>query len=278
MHTNCVRQFDDVAAAIGHCGIKVVDVSQAVTAKLQGIGKHPYTVFSHVEGVLARLVGAGITVRHNHLCKRCPVENGADASLVLVADSVEHQSLAWRKSETQAPLLPVDFMAPHRKAGPLWLGDLNRFEVGPHFPNRLHRVVSGFWRQGNDTIVIDPHNLHRIEIDDGAYPLDGVRVAVILGIADSHPDERSHQPARRLLLGTVIARAPRVDHDHVHVRDSPPGQRGLKLRITFEQLFALEELIQHDGGLDTQDMLPGGDFAGADIHYRLVRCAIGVVE
>ena len=105
-----------------------------------------------------------------------------------------------------------------------------------------------------------------------------MRVAVVVGTADAHPGECTHQAARRLLFGSVIPGTPGVDHHHLHVRDTALSKGSLEFLVVFEQMLTLKKLVQHDRWLYTRNMLPGGDFVCCEVHDSLVCCAVGVVE
>src|SRR5260221_4355310 len=127
MHTNGVGEFHQVTVTIGHQGIEIVNVAQAIATHLQRIGQSPNAIFSHIKGVLAVVAWAGITIRHGHFWQRCPVDDGAYPPLILVLDGVEHDSLAWCEPETEMPFLPVELLPADSKgrsfqrANPQWL-------------------------------------------------------------------------------------------------------------------------------------------------------------
>src|SRR5260370_17117975 len=124
VHANGVRHMHHIATAVDHMGIEIADLTQAVTAKLQRIREHTYTVFPNIEGVLAPLVWTGIGIGHHHLRQCCPVQDGTDALLVLVGDRVEHKPFTCLKPNSESPLLPADSFPPTPKPTPLRLATL----------------------------------------------------------------------------------------------------------------------------------------------------------
>src|SRR5579884_3672845 len=191
---------------------------------------------------------------------------------------MQNNAFSWGEPNAKMPLLPADLMSLNRKAGTFRLGNLNRFELRAHLSNRLRRIVSWLARYGDYSGIVDAHHFHLIEIDQRKNPFNGVGVAVISGTAHSDPAERPCEPPGLLLWCSVVACTPRINHDHAHVRNASFSQGRLKRWIILEQLFCLEELIEHNGRLDTGDMTPGRDFACCNINDSFVCCPISVVK
>jgi hypothetical protein len=61
--------------------------------------------------------------------------------------------------------LPNHLVSLHCKAWALFLVNLNWLEVGLHLPNCLRGIVAMLRWQWHDTMIVDPDNLHLIEID-----------------------------------------------------------------------------------------------------------------
>src|SRR5262249_38657797 len=65
-------------------GVEIVDVTEAVAAKRQGIEILADAVFPGVEGVLAVVAAGRVAIGHHHLGERGSVHDGADAAAILV--------------------------------------------------------------------------------------------------------------------------------------------------------------------------------------------------
>ena len=108
-----------------------------------------------------------VGVGNYHLRQRGTIEYRADATLILVTDGVEHKPFTWCESNAEVPFLPDNFVILHRKAWSFGLGNFHRFQVSAHLSNCLRCIVSRFRWQGNNAIILDPDNLHLIQINNG---------------------------------------------------------------------------------------------------------------
>ncbi len=95
---------------------------------------------------------------------------------------VQNQSLTWGKSDAEIPLLPPDTVPIHRKAWPLRLRDFKRLEIAAHLRNIFRQVVACSLGDGNDTKIVDPDNLHGIEIKDGMESCDWMGIGVLFRV------------------------------------------------------------------------------------------------
>src|SRR5439155_25138570 len=164
MHTNNVRQRHEIAVVIGHVGVKIANFAQAVAAELQGIGQPSDTVFSHVESVLAVMAGTDITIRYNHFGQCCPVENGTQAPLVLIANSVKDEALSWREPQAKLPVIPCDLVPIHSEARTIRLDNVERFEGRSQWPNGICCVIAWLrWQRHNAKVFYFQH-LHCIKV------------------------------------------------------------------------------------------------------------------
>ena len=67
--------------------IKVLDVTQAVTAQLQGVGSEAQAVVHDIEGALVLEGVAGVPIRHNDLHHGCSVHDGPHSPSIFVPDT-----------------------------------------------------------------------------------------------------------------------------------------------------------------------------------------------
>ena len=67
MQANRVGDGHHTAAAVIHHSVEIVDLPQAVAAEGQGVGQRADTVLAGIEGVLAVVVLAGVTVGNDHV-------------------------------------------------------------------------------------------------------------------------------------------------------------------------------------------------------------------
>ena len=127
VETDGIFDLQNLAPAVRHLGVEVVDVTQTVTAECERVGQHPDAIFANVEGVFAVVVRVGVAIGHHHIDQRGAIDERACPPLICVADGVEHQPLARRKSDPEVPLLPRDVVVVHREAWTVCLGNLQGF-------------------------------------------------------------------------------------------------------------------------------------------------------
>src|SRR5919112_704768 len=228
VHADGILDGERVPFAVGDYAVEVMDLSQAVTAELQGVSKCPDVVLARIKSVLAPLSRSGIAVGHHHLGERRPVEDGTLSAIVVVANRVEHEPLTRGKTYAEAPLLPAYLVSVNLEAGAFGLGDLQRLEVGPHLANILGPVVALLLRHGNHAGILDPDDLHLVEVYYRNEVIHWVGVGVVLGV-EPYPGERPTETSSFLVA--VAPRRPRVYEDKIHVRDAALPYRLLELRI-----------------------------------------------
>ena len=97
------RVLDRVRAAgvVGERRVEVVDLAEAVAAELERVGEGAEAVLADVEGVAPVAARAGVSVRHEQLRERGPVEDRAAATAVVVAQRVQHEPLARGEPDAQ---------------------------------------------------------------------------------------------------------------------------------------------------------------------------------
>ena len=67
MQANCIGDGHHTAAAVIHHSVEIMNLPQAVAAEGKGVGQRADAVLAGVEGVLAVVVLAGVTVRNDHV-------------------------------------------------------------------------------------------------------------------------------------------------------------------------------------------------------------------
>ena len=67
MYADSVRDSEYITAACSKVAVKVLDESDAVTAEDEAVSTHANAVFTYIEGILAGLLRAGVTVGHHLL-------------------------------------------------------------------------------------------------------------------------------------------------------------------------------------------------------------------
>src|ERR1700716_1269288 len=95
---------------------------------------------------------------------------------------MQDQSLARRKTDAEIPLLPCDPVPFYRKARTLGLRDLDLLEVAAHLRNIFRQVVACTLRYRNDAEIIDPDDLHSIQVKHGMKPCNWMSIRIFFRI------------------------------------------------------------------------------------------------
>ncbi len=143
-------------------------VRRGVRLRLDRAGQAAHPVFADVEGAAPAPVLIRVAVRHRHLGQRRPIEDRPHASLVLVADSLEHEALARVHGVAEAPFLPANLLAVDGEAGAVRLGDRQRLGRRADADRLLVELLAG-WRERHDAAVGELDDLlgaHVHEHDD----------------------------------------------------------------------------------------------------------------
>jgi len=119
VHADGVLDGQGFAAAGAHGRVEITDEAEAIAAQLEAVGTHPHAVFADVEGVLAKVPAAGVSIGNDHLRHCRAVQYRPKPPAVLVADGIQYETLAGREADPQAPFLPPHLVALDRKARPL---------------------------------------------------------------------------------------------------------------------------------------------------------------
>ncbi len=185
--------------------------AEAVATEHQGVRHRSEIELADVE---RRLVGpVRIRVGDDHLGDRGSVQDRSHATVFLVADAMEDQSLACVEADAEAPALPANLVSVDLEARTFGLGDLDRPQVGPQV--RLKRgaelAVPGGERHGLPVLEVD--ELHRVDVDDAEHPFQRPSVCVAAGMR-AHERQDSHQStAGPLVLEIVVPDGDRIDVD-----------------------------------------------------------------
>ena len=187
------------------------------------------------------VVGGGVAVGDHHLGKRQPVCDRPYSPGVLVADRVQHESLAVVEADPHRPLLPAKLVAVQRERRTVRLGDRQRRDVGAQCLARhqLRRVLTHRLRRVLGQLVLELEQLHRVEVDDRMQAGKCVRVRVTVrraAVPDIGPPD---SPARVLGWRDRRAVSPDVDQHQVHVGHAAAPQRFDHLRMLAQRNIAL---------------------------------------
>src|SRR5579859_6631380 len=102
-------------------------------------------------------------------------------ALILIVHRVQYQSLSRRKANTKTPLLPLNLVPVYGKAGTIRLRYCERLKVCAHLPYTFGGVVAWFWRDRNNTMILNTYHLHLVEINQGVDAINRVRVTIVTG-------------------------------------------------------------------------------------------------
>src|SRR5260221_6715258 len=103
VHTDRVWQRAHAAIVLGHVRVKVMDETKTVTSQFERVRQPAETVLAHVEGILAVVRPARVSVGHDHLGEPQAAKQGG----AIIRNMVEDQPLARREADEELPLLPV---------------------------------------------------------------------------------------------------------------------------------------------------------------------------
>ena len=182
---------------------------------------------------------------------------------------MEHEPLARREADVERPPLPGERVAVEREARPVGLGDLVRTHVGARRGDRAGPVVAAFARRHREhAVVVDPHDLHRVQVDDADQAADGPRIGVVALEVGTQPRQAAREPAVAVL---EAADRPRVDHDHVGVLDPSPGERLAEARVGDDRVPGVVELVDVDRGMHAGHVAPVEQAPFVERDDRLVR-------
>ena len=256
VHADGVLDGERIAPAGAEVAVKILDVAQTIAAEFQTVRAIAETVFTGIEGVLARLLRSGIAVGNDHLGERTAVEHRAHPAAVGVGERVEREAFPGIEPNDEVPFLPAHAIALHREARSFGLHDFKRFRGGAKICDAIGRVVGLLRWQRPVPVLLDAEHLHGVEIDDGAQALDRLGVAVV-GRVGAEETKGTRQPTGAVLLGTIITGAPDIDHHELGVFDAVlPFQRGLELGAGEHGLFTFDLLVDRHGRLHAGDVLP----------------------
>ena len=141
--------------------------------------------------------------------------------------------------------MPPDGLAFHREAHAVGLLDVDRAQMAAGLRDELAVVVVVGLRHRRDAVVVDPDDLHPLDVDDRVEALDRVGVEVVVR-ARLDPAEGVAEMPAFLALDAEIAGRPRVDADQRHVGDAAPRAGLDEGRVALHGRLDLEELLELD--------------------------------
>ena len=285
MHADHVRHLENSAPAASHIGVKVAYLAQAVAAQLQCIRQHTDPILAAVECVFMVVIVAGVAVGYDHIAERRPVHDRADLAAVQVAYGIQDQPFTGSETNAKGPFLPGDFVAADGKTRAIRLGNFVGLEIlakltrVAKFGDILAGVVAGLGGQGDRTVINHFDHFRGVQVEDDGDPFNWVRIAIVARLG-AQPGHRPEDTPRLIILAffAVPARRPWIDHDQSHVSDSALCQCGLKSGVGLYCRLTLEKFVQHQGRLNTGDMLPASDGLLRERDHCLIELAVGIVE
>ena len=118
--------------------------------------------------------------------------------------------------------------------------------------------------------VLDPQQLHRVEVDHAVQSADQVGVRVHARPV-LEPGVRPAEPAvAEFGRRDGVAVGPGVHEDDVDVGDAAPGERREDVRMSAQHLVALDELVDGEVGLHAGHVLERLDAIVGERHHALV--------
>ena len=127
-------------------------------------------------------------------------------------------------------------------------------------------------------MVLELHDLHRLQVDDRMETPDRMGV-VVVGRVALHPAGRPDEAAALQPLGRHVADRPGLDVDKIRIVDAAPLEGGTEVGVRPDGGDRLAELVQGHLRLDAGHGRPRADLAARRRHDRLGRLArLGVVD
>ena len=266
------------AVVVGHDGVEVADLAQAVTAQGQRAGVPTDAVLAGVEGVAPVERLGAVPVGHHHLRQPRPVQDGSAFAVVVVGHLVQNQAVGRVHRDPDAPLLPGHQIPLDREAGPLGLRDLQRLEVRAQPSHRGGVVVARFGGDGDDVAVEHLHHPLLVQVHNGDHVLEGLGVPVV-GRGRPHIRGGPHQAAVGVdPFDGEVAHRPEVHLHRVEVADTSPAYGSAPRLVTLHEPIDRRELLHQDGRLDPVQGAPRNDPVGVEGNNGLVGAAVGAVQ
>eukprot|EP00199_Chlamydomonas_sp_CCMP681_P005979 CAMPEP_0119104016 /NCGR_PEP_ID=MMETSP1180-20130426/2334_1 /TAXON_ID=3052 ORGANISM="Chlamydomonas cf sp, Strain CCMP681" /NCGR_SAMPLE_ID=MMETSP1180 /ASSEMBLY_ACC=CAM_ASM_000741 /LENGTH=197 /DNA_ID=CAMNT_0007088671 /DNA_START=2242 /DNA_END=2835 /DNA_ORIENTATION=+ len=181
MHAHSLANHSGLAPTVVHNSIKVFDMAQAITPKLQGVGREAKTVIADIHGRFAGVGLMRISIRHYHLHQGSAVKDGPQLATLLPTHLMQHQALATVEAHTHLPVLPLDQVSVNQKGRPLRLQQMQRAQARAE--GDLHQIPVVFmtlgWQRWGALVLINTDDTPRIEIHDG-HQIQWVRILVVI--------------------------------------------------------------------------------------------------
>ncbi len=203
---------------------------------------------------------------------------------VAVPDAVQGHALAIIETDTQRPVLPSQQVALERERRPVGLLDRQRLErLAPRgrpdaIGNVLGHILAHHIRRLHPAVVLDPQQLHGVDVDDAVQSTHGMGVRVRAG-RGLHPGVRPTEPAVAVLRWCHrFAVGPGVHEDEVNIGDPALGQCRLHVGVGAQHLVTLEEFVDGEIGLHTGDVFERLDMVVGQGHHALVGGIVGALQ
>jgi hypothetical protein len=193
------------------------------------------------------------------------MHDAAHGAVLLPADFVEDQALASVEADPQPPVRPAQEPAVEGERRALGLDYVQRALVAIWAAAPI-AVVAGIARDRERAVVVDPHDGHRVEVDDRHEVSERARVAVVASQVRAEPGEAPRRTHRRVL---EVAYRPGIHHHELRVIDATRRQRGEVARVALDRLLGFRVLLRSDRRLDVGHFPQGRHTTGAELDGRL---------
>ena len=118
MEADGARDLERLAPRVGHHGVDVDDLPEAVAAELKRSGHVTETPLADVKRGSPIVVESRVPVGHHHLGERHPVRDVPPGSLIVESNLIDHRTLAEVETQPQRPVLPPHLIAIDSKGDP----------------------------------------------------------------------------------------------------------------------------------------------------------------
>ena len=271
MHAYRVRYGLRVPALVGHGGVQVGDLAQAVAAELERVGPLPAQVLAGVEVGLP-VAEPRVAVGHDHLGDRGAVHHRA----FLQADLVQGQALAGVEPDPHGPVLPLEPRSVQDKRRSLRLGDLDRAQRGAvRAADRLVVIVAGLGGNRQLELVGDLEDLLLDQVDVGGDAVHRVGPGQVV-LAGLDEREHAHHPPPVVLGWPERARGDRAGPDLADVVQAAPGHGRAPARVGLDDLVHEREIAVQDRHLAVDGRVQrarGDDFGVGQRDHHVDRLA-----
>src|SRR5437660_1088470 len=106
MQADGVAHEEGLAMVVRHGDIEIADMAEAIAAELELVRELAEPVFAGIEGALPVMVARRIGIGNDHLADARPVDDRPRPPLVAKGELMQHEALARREADMEAPILP----------------------------------------------------------------------------------------------------------------------------------------------------------------------------